>query len=535
MGLTAAVLRKLLALAAVVTGLVALLFGLHLLLTVAVPPLRDAWRAVQALPGAKANESRLVAALREQEARAAEAVQARDAALAAVQADLAAQRRQLDEAVASLRQDAEAAAERVRSLQADVDADIQARLARAREARDRICRSWNPMDWLRCRAAEVVWDQQREAIRSVQVQAEAALAAPAREAAALQARVQQAETEARRQLDVLGRAALAQVDSTDALAQAAQVDHDAARQLAQAARAQREALQAAAGGKAGWILSEWQRLRWRLFWIVVALLLAPYFQRTLWYFVGMRLVERAPAIQLVPPEAPGTLSVSPAVRTLEFDLPKGVVLRARPGHVRPVELGASTDLFYSWQAPFLSYAAGLTLLTRLGGDDRSRRLSLFSPTHPDLYVARADLVAHPGLVLHPGQIVGVLGDIELRTAWRLFSLHAWSTRQLRFVTFAGTGTVFLQGRGDLRAERVEGGPERVEERLVVGFDARLGLRTRRTATFLPYLLGITPLTEDAFEGTGVYLWQKSAAATATGLVERSLGLMWSAVGKLLGF
>ncbi len=93
----------------------------------------------------------------------------------------------------------------------------------------------------------------------------------------------------------------------------------------------------------------------------------------------------------------------------------------------------------------------------------------------------------------------------------------------------------FEGFGDIVAAHVNGTRQRIEQELVVAFDARLPYGTARTETFLPYLLGRTPLVDDVFTGRGLYLWQKNTRQHQRSITERTFDALFGAIGKLLGF
>ena len=286
----------------------------------------------------------------------------------------------------------------------------------------------------------------------------------------------------------------------------------------------------------GWLVKEWRAAWPRLLVLALVVMVLPYVQRTLWYFVLMPLVSRAKPIELSQHGEQATLSAGKAQRSLRVLLEPGEVLYTRPTYARPVEGVASSKLLYRYDAPFVSYAAGLVMLTRLKGRPGSTTsATLSAPEDPNSYLMRLYLENHPGVVIHPKNLVGILGNLDLATRWRPFSLHAWSTWQVRYILFAGTGSLVIEGSGDVVAEILESSRAKIEQKLVLGFDSRLGYRTSRTETFLPYLFGKAPLVDDVFEKTGQYFWQKSSERPARNPVERSFDAIFSALGKLLGF
>jgi uncharacterized protein (AIM24 family) len=176
------------------------------------------------------------------------------------------------------------------------------------------------------------------------------------------------------------------------------------------------------------------------------------------------------------------------------------------------------------------------MLTRLEGKDgTTTSATLSAPDDPNSYLMRLDLKDHPGVVIHPRNLVGVVGDLTLQTRWKPFSVHAWSTWQLRYILLSGTGSLVIEGVGDVVAERLQGSRAKIEQALVLGFDSRLSLRTSRTETFLPYLFGKAPLVDDVFEKSGNYFWQKTVKEPSRNPIERGFDALFSALGKLLGF
>jgi hypothetical protein len=219
----------------------------------------------------------------------------------------------------------------------------------------------------------------------------------------------------------------------------------------------------------------------------------------------------------------------------------GETLWARSRDLRPVSPGAAqTQILFDWWSPLVSLVAGLFLLTRVAprADGVSEVRATLAPSGADgadSYIMRIDLDDHPGLVIHPRHIVALLGDVRIRRRWALGNLHAWATGQLRFILIEGTGSVFLDGVGDVVGERLGGDAKQESHNAIVGWDSRLTWTTRRTETALPYILGLKPLVEVGLEGDGVFFWQKSSRASDRGAIQRTFDTFIGALGKLLGF
>lgn len=70
---------------------------------------------------------------------------------------------------------------------------------------------------------------------------------------------------------------------------------------------------------------------------------------------------------------------------------------------------------------------------------------------------RIDFTDHPGLVMHPKHVVGVIGTPELKTRWR-WGIQSFATWQVRYIMFAGTGSLIVQGSGDVATENLRASP-----------------------------------------------------------------------------
>ncbi|WP_457192133.1 hypothetical protein [Nocardioides sp. P5_E3] len=302
-------------------------------------------------------------------------------------------------------------------------------------------------------------------------------------------------------------------------------------------QAEERSLEEAQGSGVGWVVDQWAR-SWR--WLAVLALLVlvmPATIKTLGYFLLMPVVHRAhrPIHLAGGSDAPaGVLRTSPAERTLTVDLGPGEVLSARSEHVRPVQGRIRSHLLYDWSSPFISYAAGLFGLSRVTGDERVTAATLSTPDDPDSYLMRIDFSDHPGLVMRPRHVVGVIGTPELETRWR-WGIQSFATWQVRYILFSGTGSLIVQGSGDVVATSPQGGTTRMEQHLVMGFDSRLLVGVNRTEVFWPYLWGRTPLVDDEFTGSHPLFWQKASAGGPSNPVARVFDAFFSALGKVLGF
>jgi hypothetical protein len=302
-------------------------------------------------------------------------------------------------------------------------------------------------------------------------------------------------------------------------------------------RAEERSLEEAQGSGAGWVVDQWAR-SWRwLAAIALIVIFLPGVLRVVSYFLLMPVVSRLHTpIHLADGSgnAPADLRTTSAQRTLTVELGADEVLSARSEHVRPVQGRIRSHLLYDWSSPFISFAAGLHGLSRITGDAGVTAAVLSTPDDPDSYLMRIDFADHPGVVMHPKHVVGVIGTPELRTRWR-WGIQSFATWQVRYIMFAGTGSLVVQGRGDVVATSPQGGSTRIEQHLVMGFDSRLRVGVNRTEVFWPYLRGRTPLVDDEFTGDHQLFWQKAATGGPSHPIARAFDAVFSAFGKLLGF
>jgi len=287
----------------------------------------------------------------------------------------------------------------------------------------------------------------------------------------------------------------------------------------------------------GRVLDQWFTSWRRLLPIAALVVVMPYVLRAVSYYVLMPLVRRkhkpthlASGVETASAE----LRTTAAQRTLAIELGHGEVLSARSEYVRPVQGKVRSRLLYRWNSPFISFAAGLHELTQVTGDEAGTSATLATPDDPDSYLMRIDFKEHPGVVMQPRHVVGVIGAPDLRTRWR-WGIHSFATWQVRYIMFAGTGSLIVQGSGDVAATNPGGKSTRMDQNLVMGFDSRLSVGFDRTAVFWPYLWGRTPLVDDEFTGEHPLFWQKSTAEGPSSSIAKAFNALFSAVGKLLGF
>ena len=121
--------------------------------------------------------------------------------------------------------------------------------------------------------------------------------------------------------------------------------------------------------------------------------------------------------------------------------------------------------------------------------------------------------------------------------WRLGSLHAWLTLQLRYLVFHGRCTLLLRGCRGVRSEApLPNQPRLINQAATLGFSANLEYRTVRCETFVPYLRGHEDLFNDLFAGSpGWFVYEEMPARDRrSGVTGRGLEGLTDAVLKAFG-
>ncbi|MET0290736.1 MAG: hypothetical protein ABW136_00125 [Steroidobacteraceae bacterium] len=198
-----------------------------------------------------------------------------------------------------------------------------------------------------------------------------------------------------------------------------------------------------------------------------------------------------------------------------------------------------TRWLLSWRYPFTSLASRLVALTSI----RSTETASFtiSATEGDA-ISEIGLVTVPeggAMVLQPRCLVGVLQrhDLPMRITrhWRLGTLSAWLTLQLRYLAFHGPATLLVHGSRGVRLEVADAG-RAISRAATLGFGADVAYSQVRTETFVPYLLGRQPLFNDRFSGEGgLYLSEETTGMPGErGAASRRLGGLFDALLKIFG-
>lgn len=253
--------------------------------------------------------------------------------------------------------------------------------------------------------------------------------------------------------------------------------------------------------------------------LLAGIIATPYLIRLVFYFLLAPLAERRPAVRLRWPAdampAPSSLSQASAT-SAPIKLDAGQELVVRQGFLQSTSSAGAkaTRALLDWHHPMSSLASGLAFLTRIEGEGETTTVS--ATRDPFAEVAVLNLPQGAACVLQPRAVVAVVQPvrqpIRITSHWRLGSLHAWLTLQLRYLIFHGPARLVIKGSRGVRVEQVERGRVFGQDQLV-GFSADLAYSVTRTETFWPYFLGMEQLLKDKVEaGKGVLIVEEAPMA-----------------------
>ena len=253
-------------------------------------------------------------------------------------------------------------------------------------------------------------------------------------------------------------------------------------------------------------------------WILAGMTIMPSILKAVCYFGLAPLACRIkpicvlPAMHAPPLPAPPQSSVS-----MSFEIGQGEELLVHPDFLQSSSKNARKrcQALLNPRIPFSSIASGMWLLTRIRPDDsKTTRVVVSSQRDAFGEIGCIKLPEGSAMVVHPRSLAGVVKQegvpLRITRHWRVFSLHAWLTFQLRYLVFHGPCVLILKGCRGIRAEKPdEGQPRMINQSITIGFSANLEYKNTRCETFIPYLLGKEDLFNDLFTGErGMFVYEE---------------------------
>lgn len=293
------------------------------------------------------------------------------------------------------------------------------------------------------------------------------------------------------------------------------------------------------GGVQKLLLVNFQENWTNIFYITLLVLLANPLWKVLFFYGVAPFAEKFSPIQLTEPSTDGNIVYKEAEKTVNVKVDKLNPLCVRSGYYSShTDCSLTTQIFWKWSAPFTSYSSGLFKLIKFTPKRtvEDGTVVLFAKKDNN-YIMEIELQHHPGLVIHPAYIVGISGDIQVKTQW-VWSFHSWLTGQHRYVIFYGIGKLYLKGNGGISIE--EPSPENISVKsyVLIGFDSRLSCSTICTEPFGQYFWDEVPLIDNQFSGKGIFLTRKEATLKVLTPIEKNfqfISNLPSIVGKFFGF
>lgn len=276
------------------------------------------------------------------------------------------------------------------------------------------------------------------------------------------------------------------------------------------------------------------------FGILLLCLLARFALRTVFYFVLAPLATRGAPIRVHAKAQAGVeaASASAVSQTIVLDVNQELLALPRYLQSTPVNAQMSTRWLLKgrWWA---SLTSGMYLLTCVRTANCHAQIVVSASDDGMSELAQVRVAAGSALVFHPRALVGVICERDTALAierhWRLASLHAWLTLQLRYFVVRGPVTLIVQGTRGVRVAPASGAHS-VRQSATLGFSAGVAYSTVRSAPFVPYLRGQTDLLYDRFAGgQGIYIYDETPeSGRRGGRLGRGLEGLVDAVLKVLG-
>ncbi|MFN4121186.1 hypothetical protein [Acidovorax sp.] len=238
-------------------------------------------------------------------------------------------------------------------------------------------------------------------------------------------------------------------------------------------------------------------------WILAGIVLAPLGIKALLYFGVAPLAQRCAPVRLLPGSLGAVaLASGPSGVSCAVPLQPDQELLVHPEFLQSTAVQGDKDTcwLFSRQYPFTSLAAGLVALTRVRTPATAHYV-VSATQDPHSEIAVLHLPEGAALVMQPHNLVGMLqqrgAPLRITPHWRLGSLHAWLTLQLRYLAFHGPAQLIVQGCRGVRVEQAQEGRS-IQQAATIGFNPNLAYTTRRSDTFGAYLLGKQGLFNDHF-------------------------------------
>jgi len=279
--------------------------------------------------------------------------------------------------------------------------------------------------------------------------------------------------------------------------------------------------------------------------ILTLIICIPLLVKIILFYLVAPFVGRLKPVHITRQEdAPGIPAPIPSSVSLPLDIPAGEEILVHADFLQSTSQPAKkcTQYFLNARIPFTSIASGMCLLTRVQPDgDESTTVVVSSQHDPFGEIGLIEIPMGAAMVVHPRSLAGVIKPqdvpITITRHWRLFSIHAWLTLQLRYLAIHGPCKIILKGCRGVRAEEPDAGrPRVINQRATLGFSANLAYKNTRCETFISYLRGKEQLFNDQFTGSpGRFVYEEMPrGGKPVGILGRGVEGLVDAVLKVFG-
>lgn len=261
------------------------------------------------------------------------------------------------------------------------------------------------------------------------------------------------------------------------------------------------------------------------------------------YFVLAPRATRGRPICLIPNARPSQMATSeltPSQVSLSVPLSAENEMLVHHGYYHSASTPSqkAARWLLSYKAPLLSWVSGLVNVTTVTTES-SCQVKLSAGKHSLEELLPLEIHDGEAVSIRASHLVGVVkrrnSPLKITRHWRLTTLQAWLTLQLRYVVFHGPATLILKGCRGVRIEAADG-ERAIEQSATIGFGAHLNYGTIRTETFRPYLFGDSELLLDHFSGrNGIYIYEEMPTSYEPGGVTgHRIGGALDALMKVVG-
>jgi uncharacterized protein (AIM24 family) len=277
----------------------------------------------------------------------------------------------------------------------------------------------------------------------------------------------------------------------------------------------------------------------RAIFIFILIMIGPFAWKSFWYFVvAAKTSDRNPLI--IQKQRQGQCVCRCSGKTLKVKLNPGENIIIRSDWIQQYSNESyhkETVFVFDKRSVFTCYAAGLVEMVKLISrtDKDANSVVIGSVADSQGYIAEIKLENDAYLVVKPSHIVGIIGNIRIRTKWNLSNVHSWISGTLRHILVHGEGSVFITGNGGISIGDTQCN---LREPLLICYEASLRYSTTRTEAFWSFYRQKSALFDIHFAGDGLVLCQSSVRnriAEEKNIFIRVVDAVLVSIGKVLGF